>query len=803
MSKDITIQEAVTCYHCGDEVKVPLGFDEHIFCCQGCKNVYQLLSENNLCNYYDYESNPGVTLNQPVLESAYAYLDDAKVGAQLLSYADDKLAKIVFFIPTMHCASCIWLLEHLYKLDGGVLQSKVNFMKKELHLTFHPQQTSLRKLVTLLARIGYEPALSLHDLEKRVQKDENRRLSYQIGVAGFCFGNIMLISFPEYFGLDTFSKGSFSALFGYINLVLSLPVFLYSAQDYFKAAFSAIRGKYISIDLPLALGILVMFVRSGYEVISGHGIGWFDTHAGLVFFLLIGKWFQQKTFDTLSFERDYKSYFPVAVTVIKSNEEFTVPVTSLNIGDRIKVRNNELIPADAMLLQGEANIDFSFVTGESDPVNKVIGEIVYAGGRQKGATIELEVVKKVSQSYLTQLWNNDAFAKDQSSAIQSFQQTVSKYFTIGLLTLAVGSAVFWMYADASLALNAFTAILIIACPCALALSSPFALGTAMRILGRNNFYLKSTSVVEHMAHINAIVFDKTGTLTLPAAAQVKYEGVPLTIQQQQIIASVVAQSIHPLSQKIKSWLHINQTFEVKQFEEITGKGIRAQVMDFEVILGSAGFVGASHTQHQSANATRVYVGINHQLIGYFEFEQTYRVGLNEVTTQLQKTKSLYLLSGDNDKERNALRQFFGSDQQLWFNQTPAEKLNFINQLKQQGKRVMMVGDGLNDAGALKAADIGISITENAGQFSPASDVIMSAEVFNRFPQFMQFAKSTLRVIHISFIISLIYNIIGLSFAVQGKLSPLIAAILMPVSSVTVIAFTTLATTLAAKKGGLS
>jgi Cu+-exporting ATPase len=766
--------------------------------------VYQLLSQNNLCSYYDIEKTPGVTQRNPVLSNVYAYLDDEKVAKQLLNYKDEKIAKVIFFIPTMHCSSCIWLLEHLYKLNPNISNVKVQFMKKELHLSYNSQNTRLREIVTLLSNIGYEPAINLNSLEKQVKKDDNKKLTYQIGVAGFCFGNIMLISFPEYFGLDSFTQSAFSKLFGYINLILSIPVFLFSAQDYFISAWRGIRKKFISIEVPLALGIFIMFARSSYEVISGHGIGWFDTHAGLVFFLLIGKWFQQKTFDTLSFERDYKSYFPVAVGVVNDNNEMTVPVTSLAIGDRIIIRNNELIPADAILLKGDANVDFSFVTGESEPVAKVLGEIIYAGGRQKGATIELEVCKKVSQSYLTQLWNNDAFAKDRQSQIESFQQLVSRYFTIALLMIAFGSAIYWLFVNPVLALNAFTAVLIIACPCALALSSPFALGTAMRILGRNKFYIKAPNVVEQLAHMDTLVFDKTGTLTQATASNISFHGNDLSFEQKQLVASVVAQSIHPLSQKIKSHLQINRSLLIDSFEEVTGKGMMAEVDGHQVKIGSRHWVLEIKTKEEKLNhlATQVYISIDHEVIGYFELQHAYRVGLAKVLNSLRKTYHEYLLSGDNDKEKKELMKFFSQENHLHFNQSPSNKLDFIVSLQKHNSKVIMLGDGLNDAGALKAANIGISVTENTAYFSPASDVIMDASMFEKLPSFLQFSKNTLKVIHASFMISLIYNIIGLSLAVQGTLSPLFAAILMPLSSITVIAFTTITTTLMAKKRGL-
>ncbi len=801
----ITHEQKITCYHCGDDCDhFPIESEGFSFCCVGCKNVFAILSNNNLCDYYNLESNPGTAVRNPVSKTKFNYLDDEQVLSKLIDFNDGHIQKITLFIPVMHCSSCIWLLESLYKLDKGITSSRVNFLKKNLSLTFKSDTTSLRKIVELLSSIGYEPAINLNDVETQVKKSENKRLSYQIGVAGFCFGNIMLISFPEYFGLDEFAKENFSRMFGFLNMILALPVFLFSAQDYFINAIKGLRKNHIGIDVPLALGIFVLFTRSAYEIISHTGIGYFDTLAGLVFFLLIGKWFQQKTFDTLSFERDYKSYFPIAVGVIINKTETSVPVNNLKIGDRIIIRNNELIPADSILMNGDANIDFSFVTGESATVRKVLGEIIYAGGRQIGETIELEVTKKVSQSYLTQLWNSEHFAKENENHIQTFQQTVSRYFTFALVIIALVSAIWWLIFDPSLSLNAFTSVLIIACPCALALSSPFALGTAMRILGRNKFYIKSPEVVEQIAKTKSIVFDKTGTITQSNEAKIEFVGNSLSEKEIQIIASLSKHSVHPLSKKIFSFFYQSKVLPVTNFKEETGKGLQGFVGNDEVKIGSYKFLFSDESVNSDSPDlfTKVYVMINNDLRGYFKIEHSYRKGLTQLILQLKKHFSLYLLSGDNDGDRKNMQEIFGDDAQLFFKQSPMGKLNFIEQLQMQHKHVMMIGDGLNDAGALKASNVGISVSENTSHFSPASDVIMDASVFNNTYRFIQFAKNTTKVIKISFMISLFYNIIGLSFAVQGNLSPLIAAILMPLSSVTVIAFTTIATTLYSKKGGL-
>lgn len=795
---------SLSCYHCGDQITdVRLLVDDKKFCCQGCKQVYQLLAENNLCSYYEIQETPGSSLKAPVSEVKFNFLDDEEIQAKLVQFKDSQVSNITFHIPTMHCSSCIWLLESLYKLEKSIVYSRVDFLKRQVSIQFNHNRCSLKKLVQLLASIGYEPALNMNDLEGKVKVASNNRLLYQLGVAGFCFGNIMLISFPEYFGLDEFSKSKFSPLFGYLNFALSLPTFLYSANDYFKSAYKSLSRKIINIDFPLALGILVMFVRSAYEVFTHQGIGFFDTLAGLVFFLLLGRWVQQRTIDTISFERDYKSYFPVAVAVLKENKETTVPVNQLKIGDRILIRSNEIIPADALLMAGDAKIDFSFVTGESKPVDKVLGEMVYAGGRQTAGNIELELIKPVSQSYLTQLWNASQFTKQLPSAIESFQTKVSRYFTFFLLAIALSSFVFWSLTDMSKAVNAFTAVLIIACPCALALSSPFALGNAMRLLGRAKFYIKGPEVVEKMAHIQHLVFDKTGTLTQDKNFEIEWHGPQLIAYQQQYILSACYQSVHPLSKKITA--HFNQLnpIQTSTYFEIPGKGIEAFFGSVQVKVGSAAYLAIPVNQQIASVQTLVYVAIDNEVLGYFAVKNAYRDGLQLVIQNLSSAFDLSLLSGDNDAERNTLSKLFPASTTLSFNQSPADKMLYLDALKKQGIYIAMIGDGLNDAGALKVADVGISVSENAAHFSPASDAIMDASSFCKTARFFAFAKKTLTVIHFSFVLSLLYNIVGLSFAVQGSLSPIIAAVLMPLSSITVILFTTTMTYFYAKKIGIA
>lgn len=538
----------------------------------------------------------------------------------------------------------------------------------------------------------------------------------------------------------------------------------------------------------------MLFVRSSYEVLSQTGAGYFDSLAGLVFFLLLGRYFQSKTYETLSFERDYRSYFPIAVNRLVGGKEENVAVSYVAPGDRLLVRNQELIPADSILIKGNALIDNSFVTGESNPISKQSGETIYAGGRQMGEAIEVEVLKAVSQSYLTQLWNHAAFDKKQSG-IKGITDRISKFFTIIILTIATAAAWYWWSDDVGLAVNVFTAVLIIACPCALALSAPFTLGNTLRIFGSNKLYLKNAEVIEQLADLDHLVFDKTGTITVSHEEKVDFVGDDLEEQELVMASAVLRNSSHPLSQGLYKSLSVEELLEVDDFQEHVGKGIEGLVKGKRLLLGSAVFVGKEKKSDDAQ--TEVWLSIDGEIKGCFVLRNRYREGLSSLWKSL-KEYSVSLISGDNAGESEQLQQWFAKED-LRFNQKPEDKLSYVHDLQQKGEKVMMIGDGLNDAGALKQSDVGVAISEDVSAFSPACDGILSAEELNKLPHFIQLAKQSMTVVKWSFAISLLYNVVGLSFAVQGKLSPVVAAILMPLSSITVVVFVTLATNILARK----
>lgn len=879
------------CFHCGTRCRAGIfERDNKVFCCRGCLTVFEILTENGLTDFYQLSATAGVRVTGATSEDQFKFLDEPAVRERIVDFADPKLTRVTFHIPSIHCIACVWLLENLFRLKPGLGESQVNFPRKELSLAFDTGNVKLSEVVALLASLGYAPELKLSALEARPLNRARRRLWVQMGLAGFAFGNIMLFSISAYLGLDTFAGPGFRKLVGAISLLLALPVVTYSAQDYWRAAWTSLRQRLLNIDVPIAAGLVAIFVQSTYEVVTGRGEGYFDSLTGLIFFLLIGRLFQQKTYDRLAFDRDYKSFFPLSVTrkehrpparlEDESSRAGTVPgapvenqvsLAQLVVGDRLLIRNGELIPADARLISGPALIDYSFVTGESEPVEKREGDYLYAGGRQMGAVIEVQMVKEVSQSYLTSLWNQDAFRKDQRAALEQLTNAYSKRFTWVVIGIAVGAAVFWAFVNPEVSLKAFASVLIVACPCALALAAPFALGTAQRVLARRNIYLKNSSVLETLARVDAAVFDKTGTLT-SAAGSVTWVGATsalisgrspgergnrsqrrgepeavresvdlqktddvqpgsplpagegsggrdaLTETEERWLFSMTRHSTHPLPVRIGEAIRRDHFPEpVRSFLETPGCGMEGSVDGHEIWMGAAGWLEGRGVQTSSSSSSSysngdadsrtrttrrttsrttartnegsvVHVAIDGKYRGHFTLTNAVRSETERLVAGLSRDCEVALLSGDSERERIRFAALFGPAAELRFAQSPLDKLNFIQSRQAVGRTVMMVGDGLNDAGALKQSDVGVAVVENIGAFSPASDVIVAADQVTRLAEVLRYAWRSVRVVRAAFWISTLYNVIGISIAASGRLSPVVCAILMPVSSISVVAF---------------
>ncbi|WP_343631137.1 heavy metal translocating P-type ATPase metal-binding domain-containing protein [Fluviicola sp.] len=775
--------EETTCYHCHDVLPgTVLYSDQHAFCCNGCKQVYELLSAHALGGYYEQDYQAGIRPNQ-VPREVFSVLDDEELRKKHIDFQEGSIVKITLHLPQIHCASCIFLLEHLHRLNAGILRSTIHFPKKTATITVNLELIKLSELALLLTRIGYEPNFKAID---KSTGTFNKRLLFQLGIAGFAFGSIMLWSFPEYLGIDRTYSG-IRNLSSYLSFAVSIPVLLFSAQDYFKSAIAGIRMRSLNLDIPIAIGILALYIRSCVAIFSNDGPGYMDSFAAFIFFLLIGKWFQGKTYQWLSFERDFRSYFPVAV--IKKMNDTTVlcPIDELQVGDEISIRNEEIIPCDCILLSGKATLDYSFVSGEADWIEKKKGDLLYAGGKCMGETIQLVVSKTTERSVLTQLWN-DGHSKKTELFFQTRQDRISKYFIAAVIGLAIAASIAWIFIDPVQIPEIVTAILIVACPCALALSVPFVYGNMLRVLGKKGFYLRNTAIIERIQQCNYLVFDKTGTLTEQDHKHIQYTGKALSEFEKQALFQMTRHAVHPYAKGIHELLQeqIPGVPAVETALEVPGKGI--SMNGFQ--LGSAAFIGL---EQQTSDESLVYFAAEGKLLGTFRFQSKLRAQLKELIANLGSHYQLAVISGDKPKDLDLLQTIFPAKTTFLFEQQPLQKKEFIQQLQANGNYTLMIGDGLNDAGALKEAFVGIALSEDLVRFTPASDAILKAGNLPYLASYFRYIGSGKTFLRICFAFSLCYNLTGIGFAVSGQLTPFVATILMPMSSVTVVGLATFLT----------
>lgn len=767
ISKDIITKCDYCANDCAEDLIV---IKEKNYCCYGCATLDDVVGK--------------IKHAASDISIKYKQYDLEEYFNQLVDYQNEKIYKITISLPSIHCSSCIELLEDLPAFYSEIQSSHINFEQRKATLVVD-QKMKLSFVCQLLDDIGYPPQLGISQkLENEHRKLANQNL-FKLAVAGFAFGNIMLFSFPHYFGLNIGADGFFAKIFSFLSVVLSIPVVFYSGRDYLISAYKAIRAKRSHLNIPISIGIVTLFSWSLYEIFSQTGIGYLDSLAGFIFFLLIGKWFQTKIYDQVSYQRNVTEFIPLVVRNLNQNGKIEWKrLDQLQKGDKIQVKNEEIIPADGKIIQGKGLIDYSFITGESIPEKVSLHGNIFAGGCQKSGDIVIELAKDPN---LQQLWDTWSTPKGQKEFKTHWTDYISSYFTVGIITIATLAGLFWLQFGVVKALFVFSSVLIVACPCALALSAPFTYGGVLRSFSKNEFFIKDANAVSIMSRIKHLVFDKTGTLTQSEAISVSYHGDLLSDEEKKWVYSLVKQSYHPLSNILTQHFEgLDYEIDVVDYHELPGKGIEGTIGNKKIKIGSNQWI-EGHAE--KSTASRVHIAINEKSMGYFEIKTKYRQHLAQLFAQLGKLMKLSVLSGDNDAEKRNLEEKYPHFNTLSFDLKPIEKAQKISTFKKEGA-VCMIGDGINDSSAINECDLGIAVTESLNGFYPGSDAVLIGASFEKLPSLFKLARYSEVVLKWCLIFSLTYNLGGLSFAVAGKLTPVVAAILMPLSSISVVILAT-------------
>ncbi|MEN9358654.1 MAG: hypothetical protein RL095_189 [Verrucomicrobiota bacterium] len=772
---ELVLEEKIlACRHCGGPCSMePLLKDSLPFCCSGCVSVYTLLQENGLGDYYKLAESPG-SRQGPSQEGRWAFLDDEALAKRLLRFRQDDRALATLRLPQIHCISCVWLVENLGRLQPGILSSRVNYAKGEADILFDPGRTGLRQIAESLERIGYAPDFRLSDGDAEPARRRDSRLPLiRLVVAGFCFANAMLFSFPAYFGLE--SEDGLAKLFGGLNLMLTLPVFFFSAHDWWRACWQFLRNRSMSLDFPVFFALAALFVQTWWEILSGRGEGYADSLCGLVFLMLSGRWFQRLAARRLAFDNDYRSFFPLWSTVEKEGQSQTLPCDRLKSGDLVLLRQGELLPVDGRVRDGEGALDYSFVTGESRPVPVRPGERVFAGARAVGGMLKVEAASDIDASYLAGLWKDSVFRESRDFSTLELGRKAGWAFTFGVFLVAGLAALWWaLAAGAATAMTVFNCVLVVACPCALALGSSLSLGFAARRAARDGLFLKDAASLERLARIDCVALDKTGTLSDSSACRCSWEGEALGAELLAVLSAAVRQSLHPAARAIAAFLPSGlESPRLSDFAETPGQGLRAQSPAGLIELGSAEFCGLPRGEGS-------FLRLDGRLLGRFRFDPAWRPGLAQMAHGLQECR-VELLSGDSEQDAAELRQILPAAT-MRFRQQPQDKLRAVGDLRARDYRILFVGDGLNDAGALRAADVGLAVAGAESTFCPACDGVLLGSSLPRLHRHLRFARLALGLVWAVLGLSLLYNCVGIWLAASAQLTPLKAAVLMPISA---------------------
>ncbi|WP_341661698.1 heavy metal translocating P-type ATPase [Blattabacterium cuenoti] len=739
-------------------------------------------------------------------QNIFDFLDDEKISEKIIDFHHKNITTVRFFIPSIHCGSCVLILESLPKLYKNILNSTVDFSSKKIWITYNSIEFKLSDIAQLLENMGYKPSINFESIENR--KSLDRKLIGKLAISFFCFGNIMLLAIPEYVGAlkEDIWFMTHRNFFRYLMVILSLPVVVFSFTDHIKYAVLGLKKHVLNMNVPISIGILVLFLWSCYEVFFDLGSGYFDSLSSFSLFLLISKIFQIHTHNKIiSFDKNYKSFYPALITKIHSNKkEEKILLSYLKKGDLILIRNQEIIPADSILMKGNAILDNSFITGESDLISKKMGERIYAGSKQKGEAILIKVIKNIDHSYLSLLWNKNKsnhFRHKKLFDLNSISTRFSQYFTPIILIITIVTGIYWSFShDVSKIFHTVFSVLIITCPCALVLSTPLIFGNMIRVFSKKGFYVKDIFTMERISSSKTLIFDKTGTITDPNKEKIYFVG-NMKNEEKKMIASLLNNSSHPLSQKILSELSIKDFYFIKNFREIIGKGLEGLIKDVPVKIGSSKYLGITNKiiNENEINQTAVFISINHKFVGYFLFRNYYREGIEKMFQDLKEYK-IVILSGDhNDLEKKYLKSILPKSSQVFFSQSPEDKLNYVKKLQEKGEKIIMFGDGINDCAALNQSEVGISVSENPTSFFPSCDAFMQSNCMNQIFLFLKISKVSTKLVFINLMISLLYNSVGIFFAVTGNLNPFIAAILMPLSSFSVIFFSITSTWIVSRK----
>jgi Cu2+-exporting ATPase len=808
-----------TCYHCGlptptgEDIRARIEDEERQFCCIGCRAVCEAIHNAGLEGFYQRTPDGILLAPPPELPKELALYDLDDVQEEFVDTLENS-RNINLLVEGIHCAACVWLIENSLRSLPGVEEAKVNLSGKRLHLKWDNARLKLSRVLSRLGEIGYAAVPFDPEAAEGSLKRENQKLLYRMGFAAFAMMNLFWVSVSLYAGADS---GEFRSLFHWVGFAIATPTILYSGYPFFKGAWTGLRNMHLGMDLPIAIGASITYLYSLYVTVTGTTTGevYWDTVVNFMFVILVGRYLEamSKRQAVASTQR-LLDLQPKGATVLREGKEEVVPMRAVKLGETVLVKPGGKIPVDGVIIDGNSSLDEAMLSGESEPVNKSVGDRVSAGTINGHGILQVQVEGLLKDTALGRIIRLVEEAQASKAPIQCVADQVVPWFIAATLSLAVLTFLWWFSTDFELALMAATAVLIITCPCAFGLATPMSIAVASGLGAKYGILVKNGEVLETLSTIDHFVFDKTGTLTegrmtVSSIQMVQDEWsqddeeAPQAVKQ--LLADLIAVerfSEHPTADAI---LRCAEAMEIKDnglqagdFQNSPGQGISAVVEGRRILAGTPGWMEHNGVARESAfdeaalQLDELGIGslrcaVEGREVALIAVEDRIREDAVQMVSALQQEGiRLTLLSGDRRSTAEAIARRLGGGMEVIAEVMPEDKDRVIGELQSEQHKVAMVGDGVNDAPALVRADVGIAMGSGTDVSIASADIVLMSSELQKVRLAADLSRRTLRTIRQNIGISITYNVIMVPLAMAAIITPLVAAISMPISSLLVI-----------------